>query len=524
MDNNLNRRHFLKTVGLAAASPLAVEWSVAEAVSTHPNILVIHADEHRIECLGAYGNTDVKTPHIDQLATDGVRYDNSFCPFPVCTPSRYSLLCGQYVHDHCGWNNRSTLAPEIPTFPKILRAAGYHAKAVGKMHFTPTYLDVGFSELVLAEQDGPGRWDDDYHRHLMRHGLADRNDLEDQLVKEYRKFAPKEYWDTCGALVSNLPEEHHSTTWVADRAIETLQSWTTHEAQLLMVGFVKPHHPFDPPEPWDRMYDPEKLTLLKGWTEECLDRDSKYNRGYFPNDKLSESVLRRVMAYYYATISQIDHHVGRMTQLLKEKGLYDNTMIVYTADHGDFMGFHHMLLKGNYMYDPVIKVPLIVKWPGNRRASTVSQRMVNNIDLAPTLCREAGCRPSAQMQGHALQERGNGHELVFAEASGGQQVMARSRTRKLILATPGNENLFFDLKRDPQEIKNLYGSRQYSDEIKEMEAALTEWRCKDAKPQPYLNHDAPQIEQSNVPSHDLSHREAIMDYYRKKMMALQRRT
>jgi len=100
------------------------------------------------------------------------------------------------------------------TFPRILRTAGYRTKAVGKMHFTPTYLDVGFDELLLAEQDGPGRWDDDYHRYLMQQGLVDRNDLEDQLVNEYRKSARKEYWDTFGALVSNLPEEHHSTTWI----------------------------------------------------------------------------------------------------------------------------------------------------------------------------------------------------------------------------------------------------------------------------------------------------------------------
>jgi arylsulfatase A-like enzyme len=205
MKNSFNRRDFLKTVGLAATSQIMPKMSFAgEARPKHPNILIIHVDEHRIDCLGAYGNADIKTPHIDRLAADGVRYDNSFCPFPVCTPSRYSFLCGQYVHEHRGWTNRDTLAPDIETFPKILRAAGYRTKAVGKMHFAPTYLDVGFSELVLAEQDGPGRWDDDYHRYLMRHGLVDRNDLEDQLVREYRGYAPKEYWDTCGALVSNL--------------------------------------------------------------------------------------------------------------------------------------------------------------------------------------------------------------------------------------------------------------------------------------------------------------------------------
>jgi arylsulfatase A-like enzyme len=271
------------------------------------------------------------------------------------------------------------------------------------------------------------------------------------------------------------------------------------------------------------MYDPEKLSLLPGWTEKCPNHDLKYNRGYFPNDKLTEPVLRLVMAYYYATISQIDHHVGRMVRLLKRKGIYDDTLIVFTADHGDFMGFHHMLLKGNYMYDPVVKVPLIIKWPRSKRAGAVSQQMVNNIDLAPTLCRAAGCTPGPDMHGRVLQSESEGHDLIFAESSGGRQVMARSRDYKLILAGPRNENLFFDLREDPSELNNLYKSPKYRDRVKTMEAALSKWRCKDPKPRGHQDRNAPQIDQPNVPPRDLSHREAIMEYYRKKMFALQGR-
>jgi arylsulfatase A-like enzyme len=178
----LDRRQLLKGIGIAAGLPLTTRpLSARETTVQGPNILVIHVDQRRTDGLGAYGNADTKTPNIDRLAADGIRYTNSFCPLPVCTPSRYSLLCGQYVHEHHGWTNRSALAPDIMTFPRILRKAGYRTKAVGKMHFTPTYLDVGFDELLLAERDGPGRWDDDCHRYLMHHVLVDRNDLEDQL-------------------------------------------------------------------------------------------------------------------------------------------------------------------------------------------------------------------------------------------------------------------------------------------------------------------------------------------------------
>ena len=127
------------------------------------------------------------------------------------------------------------------------------------------------------------------------------------------------------------------------------------------------------------------------------------------------------------------------------------------------------------------------------------------------------------MQGHALQDSGSGHELIFAEARGGRDVMARSRTRKLILSGGKNENLFFDLEKDPQELHNLYGSEAYRAEIEAMEAALSAWRCQEARPEPFLDQAAPQIDQPNVPPLDLSHREAIQRYYREKMMALQGR-
>ena len=516
----LRYRHDSRVAPWAAMVLLALVGAAAgdEPASARPHILIIHVDQHRADCIGAYGNSDVKTPQIDQIARDGVLYQNSFCPYPVCTPSRYSLLSGRFVHDHGGWNNRSTLLPRIATFPKILRAAGYRTAAVGKMHFHPTYLDVGFDHMTLAEQDGPGRWDDDYHRYLMQNGLVDRNDLEDQRA-EYRRLAPQSYWDTCGALVSNLPEQHHSTTWIADRALETLAAWESDGPSLLMVGFIKPHHPFDPPSPWQEMYDAERLTLLPGWIDQSLPRDLDFSRGYFPNAELTEAKVRRVMAYYYATISQIDHHVGRMIESLKAKGLYDRTLILYTADHGDYVGFHHMLLKGNYMYDPLVRVPLMIKWPKSARAGTVSQEMVSNIDLAPTLCRAAGCLPAPEMKGRDLHAGPEGERLVFAEHIMGREIMVRSRTRKLILAAPQKENLFFDLERDPLEMNNLVGSPEYRDEIQRLENALIAWRCKDPAPKATLDLAAPQIDQPNVLPPDGRHREVIIKYYKSKMQA-----
>ena len=488
--------------------------------SRRPNVLIIHADQHRWDCLGAYGNSDIRTPNIDALAADGVRFDNSFCPFPVCTPSRYSLLSSRYVHEHRGWTNHCTLPPGTETFPSILRDAGYRTKAVGKMHFTPTYLDVGFDEMVLSEQDGPGRWDDDYHRALMAAGLVDLNDLEDQR-REYRDHARPEYWQTFGALPSNLPEEWHTTPWIGNLAVDTLEGWGP-SGNLLMAGFVKPHHPFDPPQEWCDAYDPDALTLLPGWTDTCYAHDLALHKGYFPHEDLTEPALRRVMAYYYATIEQIDAQVGRMIALLKRKDLYDNTLIVYTSDHGEYMGYHHLLLKGGYMYEALTRVPLIIKYPGGARAGTTYSGLVNNVDVAPTILGQTGCVPVPGMRGLDLAENPGGKDVVFCEGGRGRQVMARTTTSKLIESERTGVTLFYDLEKDPCETTDLSADPSRQDEIQALRQAIADWRGTGELPDTYLDEDAPTIDQPNVPGPGRAHRDAIIAYYAGKMAEAKR--
>ncbi|NMB11461.1 MAG: sulfatase-like hydrolase/transferase, partial [Firmicutes bacterium] len=364
------------------------------------NVLLILADQHRSDCLGAYGNKDVYTPNIDSLAHDGMLFENCFCTSPLCTPSRYSMLTSLYAHQHRGWSNYATLSSGFSTFARALRKKGYSTKAVGKMHFAPTYLDVGFDELVLAEQNGPGRYEDDYHRYLKRKGLVDAIDLMDQ-VEEYRADAPAHYWESFGALESNLSDEDYSTTWIGEQAISAIEKWGE-TGNLLMVGFIKPHHPYDAPAEWNQMYDPDDLTVLPGWIESCLEQDLRKHPGTFPHTELTISKLRKVMAYYYASITQIDFHVGRMIKMLKEKNMYDNTMIIYTSDHGEYLGFHHLLVKKNYMYDPLVKIPLIIKYPDQQLAGTRSEALVTNLDIAPTILHQAGCPSDELMQGKDL--------------------------------------------------------------------------------------------------------------------------
>jgi arylsulfatase A-like enzyme len=298
----------------------------------------------------------------------------------------------------------------------------------------------------------------------MEQRQVDANDLMDQ-VKAYRKKAPEPYWASFGAMASNLPEAHHSTTWIGEKGLESLRQWDG-DNQLLMVSFIKPHHPFDPPAPWSEMYDPASLSLLPGWTEQCLELDLRYHKGYFPHHQLTETSLKQVMALYYGAISQIDHYVGKMTDLLKEKGMYDDTLILYTSDHGEYMGYHHLLLKHNYMYEPLVKVPLIVKFPGNRNGGTTRSDLVSNIDIAPTLLKQAGCTGDSFLGKDMSKE--TGREFIFAEHSRGSQYMLRSANRKLILHKKKEMSLFFDLEEDPLELHNLFFNNDYQQEIRLM--------------------------------------------------------
>lgn len=477
------------------------------------NILVIHADQHRSDCLGVY-NQQVKTPAIDSLCVDGIRFDQCFCTFPVCTPSRYSLLSGQYVSNHHGWNNHCTLASGIPTFPKLLRSAGYKTAAVGKMHFAPTYLDVGFDEMILCEQDGPGRWDDDYHHELADKDLIDIIDIEDQR-KEYRRHAPKRYWDTFGTLACNLPEGMHSTDWIGEQALEQLNSWTN-GGNLLMVGFVKPHHPMDPPQKYLDMYPPESIELLAGWMDEVPERDGERSAGYFPNKDLTPETMKNVTSGYFASITQIDDQINSMISFLKEKGLYDNTLIIYTSDHGDYMGFHHMMLKGNHMYDALMRVPMIAKLPHQRQADTVREEQISNLDTAGLILSQAGLDIPSEMEATDLTTPDAGREIVFGENGGNTHLMIRTENYKLLTDGEYTPQHLFNLKNDPMEINDLLGSEEASEVIPDLLKEARELRSREVDSTPYLNYDEKCIKANNVPNSSDEGRKKIIEYYANK--------
>lgn len=405
-------------------------------------MLVILTDQFRADCLGIAGNPDVATPQLDSLAKDGIRYSASYCTAPLCTPSRYSLLTGYLPHQHGVHDNNHGLPGDLWTLPERARAAGCRTSAVGKMHLSPTYMDTGFDTMLLAEQNGDGRLVDDYHADLLAAGLVDGIDLIDQHAN-YRARANSDYWSSFGARASDLPEQWHSTTWIGDRGIDLIDDQWCAGGQLMYLSFIKPHHPFDPPHPWDQMYEPEALTILPGWTAQPTDPPVRF----FDDNTLTEKSLRRIMALYYASISQIDFQVGRIVARLRAIGAYQNTMIIFTADHGEYLGYHHLLLKGGPMYEPLVRVPLIIK-PTGEPAGRVDHRLASGMDVVPTALSALGLPIAEDLPGEDLLSETR-RDAVIAEYCS-DSFMIRRGHHKLLVGP--DHQLIYDLAADPLEL------------------------------------------------------------------------
>ncbi len=479
------------------------------------NILIFHGDEHNSNCLGCYGNSQIITPNLDRLSKDSIVYTQHYCAYPVCTPSRYSLLCGRYTHAHGGWGNHCTLAHGIPTFPRSLKDNGYKTVAIGKMHFTPTYLDVGFDKMLLSEQDGVGRMDDDYHTMLKENGLIDDIDIIDQR-SEYRQFADNEYYSSFGAQVSNLNEKYHTTTWIGENALEEVSTWHDQQNHLLMMGFVKPHHPFDPNERFVKMYEGMDIKPLKGYTDKVPDVDRELHRGYFDNATLDVQTLKKATLYYYASITQMDEQIGRIIDKLKEIGEYDNTMIIYTSDHGDYMGFHHQILKGGYMYDAVTKIPLIIKYPKGCAKVGTNECLSSNIDIAGEILKTAGVEVDVTMSNNDIACPSKDY-VICEENRGhlGHFYMIRNAKYKLLLSKDKKHTHLFDMQKDPLELNDVVEDKAYAPIFEEMRNKIYQEMTFNSLYPIYLNENEVTVEGAFRGEKLLKHRKEMTEYFKK---------
>ncbi|MCF7837795.1 MAG: sulfatase-like hydrolase/transferase [Candidatus Marinimicrobia bacterium] len=446
-----------------------------------PNILLIMTDQHRFDCLGCHGHPLVKTPHIDRLAAAGVDFQRCYAQSAICMPSRLTALTGQYLHTHgIQHNSRQVDVSHLTTLPQVLKQQGYQTAAVGKTHVGRSD-EVGFDYARICAGAVVGETNQ-YNQYLADLGLSEPD--RDQAMKAY------------DAYVSAIPYEHTNEVWTANQALEFLNQRNAEQPFMLWLTFERPHAPTCVPPDNPFPYDPEAITLPpydeRFYTKPDTRRPGCENSWNVFNT--GEKVLRQALANYYSLISMIDDQIGRVLGHLEETGALENTVVIFTADHGDFAGAYGQFGKNTSTFDVLYRVPFIWSWPG-RTGRERSYELVELTDFMPTVLELAGIDCPASVQGRSIAPailgsptRGglpwDGKDAVFFETPYVKTV--RTKTHKLSLGHKGGRRSWgqlYDLARDPWELENLFDRPEHQWVQQRLERRLLEWFIETDQPQ-----------------------------------------
>ncbi|WOO41033.1 sulfatase family protein [Rubellicoccus peritrichatus] len=443
-----------------------------------PNILWICTDQQRWDTLGAYGNEWVQTPVADQLAREGVLFENAYCQSPVCTPSRASFLTGRYPRTtRCRANGQDIPDTEV-LVTRLLSDAGYVCGLSGKLHLSACNpsANIGTEKRI---NDG---YDDFYWSHDPL-PLWPTNQYIQWLTEKNIQFEDKPF-EGSSYVSSGMPVEHHQTTWCAEKAITFMKENAKHDHPwCFSVNIFDPHHPFDPPpEMMSRYLDISKNIPLPNYVAGELDNKPAFQQndhiraynteGLYNYESMKEDDHRLVRAAYWAMCDLIDIQLGRMLATLKEIEQLENTIVIFMSDHGEMLGDHGIYLKGPYFYEPAIRVPLIISMPGIIQQNVRSNALVELTDVAPTLLEAAGLDPDPGMQGRSLWRILKGFEpvdkhrediycefysaMTWHKDPAAEATMLRTATHKLVVVHSLDCGELYDLVKDPNETNNLW--------------------------------------------------------------------
>ncbi|MEX3015275.1 sulfatase [Gymnodinialimonas hymeniacidonis] len=489
-------------------------------MTKRPNFLFIITDQHRADHLGCYGNPTVRTPHIDRIAAQGTRFERFYVANPICMPNRASIMTGRMCSAHGARHNGIPLSKDHTTFVELLRDAGYRTGLIGKSHLqsftglaaTNTYEPADglhAPSAPLRDAIKNNRHTPDYDLEIAPkwdRPLAERIDGDfygfehvevaadhgDQASGDYLLWARDQCPDFDNlvgpenALPDNrinapqawrtaVPEELYSTNWIADRSAAYLAERAQEDAPFfLQMSFPDPHHPFTPPGRYWDMYDPLDIALPETFGKGDLPpiramREAMAN-GSDPRDNqnpfaVTEDEARAIIALTYGMITMIDDAIGRVLHQLEELGLAENTVVIFTTDHGDYMGDHGLMLKLLLHYQGIIRVPFIWHDPHAAISGHSDAGLASSIDIAPTVLARAGIQPYNGIQGRDLFSSSPPEGLVIEEDS--QRTMTGfdrpQRVRTLVtdryrmsLREGEDWNELYDLETDPGEVDNLY--------------------------------------------------------------------
>ena len=426
---------------------------------SRPNILFLFSDEHSFRCLSLLDTQTgepVHTPTLEGLAAQGVYFSNAYCQSPLCTPSRICLLTGRSPMTSGGWANGSYLSPELPTIPSVFADAGYTTCLVGKMHLGGTNQMAGFAHRPYGDlTGGAGHQRDPLSKKEGGHEMRSR---------------------TADAGVTGIPEGALQEQVIVQETVSFLREHTAAEPTtpwLLCASFSRPHFPLTAPARFFHRYWPEKVTPPKTGRK----GDTAFHpmtvgmaRG-FRTEEISEQEMMRARAAYFACVDYLDEILGDLLHLMERSGLLENTIIVYTSDHGEMAGEHGMWWKNSW-HEAAARVPLIVQTPSQRRGDSSGARLdtpVSLADLFPTLCGLADISPPDGLEGRDLSGAVSaGEELsaapVFVDnplprwGEGSEHRVVRMGKYKFVRFRGVGPHLLFDLEADPLEQRNLLES------------------------------------------------------------------
>jgi arylsulfatase A-like enzyme len=422
-----------------------------------PNILILMSDQLRFDSLGHAGHPVVRTPHLDRFAAQSLRFSQAATPTPICMAARCSFLTGRRMKEtHVVENALLPGAqPVWPTLMTVLGESGYRTHGVGKFHFHRR--PFGFHDQELMEEATDCLIDDDYAMYLQEQGVRTRHP---QGVRDLLYYQPQ---------TSGVPEPHSQNRWVADRSVKFLREHKRYRGNrpfMLWSSWIAPHPPFAPVEPYDEMYDPESVPMPV-YTERpvsTLPANVWPHRGRLDGAHHDPDRMRRIRSLYYGQISHMDDCIGQVLNELESSGLADNTIVLFVSDHGDMLGDHGLSQK-NVPYEPSLRIPMILRWPGKTAPGAECQDMVSPTDFFHTLLQELNLAYPAglpELPGANLVRRPGGglaeprdHFVVDYGLDENRWVCVRNARHKYVYWDSGGLEEAYALIDDPDELKNL---------------------------------------------------------------------
>jgi len=439
-----------------------------------PNLLFILTDQQRHDTMGCYGNRQIFTPSLDRLAASGVVFERAYTSSPECVPARSVMMTGLSPHRSGVFSNGSRQSVQTPTFQRLLRDAGYLTQAIGKMHFVPSREGFGMERLCLSEEIPGTVEEDEFLTDLVAAGFGHAE--EPHGMRSHMYYVPQ---------VSQLPDALHTTTWTGRKTVEFIEAQAGREQPwLCWTGFIKPHPPFDPTVPFNTLYDPVEMPLpIRG--PACKDNRVWWqlfqNTGKWMDLNPDLHFCQAQKAHYWACVSMVDRQVGRILDALEHTGQRENTLVIFTSDHGEFLGDHHSWGKRSW-YEGPGHIPMLLSWPGRVAEGERRKQLVNHLDILPTLLEAAEVRvpfaaEGVSLLGLARDGAAQSREVMISQFNRQAHglYLAMDRRWKYMYSARDEREQLFDLEADPQELVNRAADPAAAGEKQRLKRAAIEY-------------------------------------------------